>query len=133
MGAVVFVGGVGDIAAGVADAGGKDAGHFPDQVLHAPKATSGKDGPLGFLGHFSSPCSVGRLYLGFSAARFNRRSPGIAMSNMAPAIIEISCAGATRLSGAGPGNCRWLRDAISDPGHREATMSVIAPIHHINP
>jgi hypothetical protein len=53
------------------------------------------------------------------------------MSNMAPAIIEISRAGATRLSGAGPGNCRWLGYAISDPGNREATMSVIATIEQL--
>jgi uncharacterized protein len=53
------------------------------------------------------------------------------MSNMAPAIIEISRAGATRLSGAGPGNCRSLRYAISDPGNREAIMSVIATIEQL--
>jgi predicted pyridoxine 5'-phosphate oxidase superfamily flavin-nucleotide-binding protein len=50
---------------------------------------------------------------------------------MAPAIIEISRAGATRLSGAGPGNCRSLRYAISDPGNREAIMSVIATIEQL--
>src|SRR5882757_7377441 len=57
MGAVVAVGGVANVAAGIADAGRKHAGHFADQVLHAPKATSGKNGPLGFLGHFGSPGS----------------------------------------------------------------------------
>src|SRR5260370_16051421 len=103
MGAVVFVGGVGDIAAGIADAGGKDAGHFPDQVLHAPKATPGKDGALGLLGHLGSPCSPDASIWGF-------RRPG-----------STAARGRTALSRAA-GNCRWPLDAISDAGNREATM-----------
>jgi PPOX class probable FMN-dependent enzyme len=53
------------------------------------------------------------------------------MPNVATAIIDISRAGATRLSGAGHGNCRCRLDAISDPGNREAIMSVIATIEQL--
>jgi PPOX class probable FMN-dependent enzyme len=53
------------------------------------------------------------------------------MPNVATAIIDISRAGATRLSGAGHGNCRCRLDAISDAGNREAIMSVIATIEQL--
>jgi hypothetical protein len=46
MGAVVAVGGVGHVAAGVADAGPDHAGQAADQVLHAPEAAPGEHGLL---------------------------------------------------------------------------------------
>src|SRR5690606_35072765 len=46
VGAVVAVGGVGHVAAGVADAGLDDAGQLADQLLHAPEATPGQNGSL---------------------------------------------------------------------------------------
>src|SRR6185312_5515443 len=70
VGAVVAISGVPDVAAAVADPGRDDAGHFADQILHAPKAASGKHGALGLLGHFGSPCSVDRPYVGAVAAAF---------------------------------------------------------------
>src|SRR5580765_7339734 len=69
MSAVVAIGGVRNVAARIADAGGNDAGHFSDQVLHAPKATSGKNGALGLLGHVCSPFSVDAPLFGVSGGR----------------------------------------------------------------
>jgi hypothetical protein len=44
MRAVVAVGGVGNVAAGIADAGRDDAGLLADQVLHAPEtSTAGEE------------------------------------------------------------------------------------------
>src|SRR5690606_10331838 len=40
VGAVVAVGGVRDVAAGIADTAGNDAGLAPDQVLRAPEAAA---------------------------------------------------------------------------------------------
>src|SRR6185312_2619846 len=44
MGAVVAVGRVGHVAAGIAHAGGDDAGLRANQFLHAPEATAGENG-----------------------------------------------------------------------------------------
>ena len=52
VGAVVAVGGVGDVTAGVADAGGEDAGEFADEILHAPEAATGEDCAFSGGGHF---------------------------------------------------------------------------------
>ena len=46
MRAVVAVGRVGDIAAGVADSCRDHPGPLADQILHAPEATSREDGPF---------------------------------------------------------------------------------------
>ena len=54
MGAVVAVGGVGDVTARVPDSGRDDAGEVADQLLDAPEAASGEDGALGCLGHVST-------------------------------------------------------------------------------
>src|SRR5574337_221520 len=51
MVAVVAIGGVGYVAAGVTDARGNDAGLLADQVLHAPEAAAGEDGAFGESGH----------------------------------------------------------------------------------
>ncbi len=53
--AVVFVGGIGDIAAGVADAGGEDSGLFADEVLHSPEAAAGEEGTFSGGGHGGDP------------------------------------------------------------------------------
>jgi hypothetical protein len=47
--AVVAIGGVLDLAAGIADAGREDAGIAAQQVLHAPEAAPGQNGA--FFGH----------------------------------------------------------------------------------
>src|SRR3546814_12936216 len=47
MGAVVAVGRVRHVAAGIADAGRDDAGQLADQVLHAPEAATGQNSSLG--------------------------------------------------------------------------------------
>src|SRR6185437_9890086 len=47
VGAVVAVRGIGNVAAGIADARRNHAGLLADQVLHAPEAAAGKDGALG--------------------------------------------------------------------------------------
>jgi hypothetical protein len=51
--AVVAVGRVLHVAAGIADAGGDDAGFLADQVLHAPETPAGKDCALS--GHGIAP------------------------------------------------------------------------------
>ena len=51
VGAVVAVGRVGDVTAGVAHSGRDHAWPLADQVLHTPEATSGKHGPFGGLTH----------------------------------------------------------------------------------
>ena len=43
MRSVISVGRVLHVAAGIADAGGDDAGLLADQVLHAPETASGED------------------------------------------------------------------------------------------
>ena len=53
VGAVVAVGRVGDVAAGVADPGRDHAGPLADQVLHAPEAAAGQNRLLGRVGHRS--------------------------------------------------------------------------------
>src|SRR3546814_7439967 len=57
MGAVVAVGRVRHVAAGIADAGRDDAGQLADQVLHAPEAATGQNSSLGnsALGHLRYP------------------------------------------------------------------------------
>ena len=70
VGAVVAVGGVGHVAAGVADAGGDHAGLAADQVLHAPEAAAGED--CGFGGHVVSLLSSCQP----TWAREYRHSPG---------------------------------------------------------
>ncbi len=48
MGAMVAIGRVGDITAGVPDTRGNDAGHFSDQILHTPETAAGKNRPFRF-------------------------------------------------------------------------------------
>src|SRR3954447_9438035 len=51
MRAVVAIGRVGDVAAGVSDARRDDAGTLAQQVLHPPEAAARQDRRLGRLGH----------------------------------------------------------------------------------
>jgi hypothetical protein len=51
MGAVVAVGGVGDVTAGVPDSSRDHARQVANQLLDPPEAASGEDGALGCLGH----------------------------------------------------------------------------------
>lgn len=44
VGSVVAIGGVDDVAAGVADAGGNHAGLATNEVLHTPETAAGQDG-----------------------------------------------------------------------------------------
>src|SRR5438067_4272970 len=53
--AVVAIGGIGDVAAAVADPGRDHTGPLADEVLHAPEAASGEDGGLGLVGHCGAP------------------------------------------------------------------------------
>jgi hypothetical protein len=80
--AVVAVGGVGHLAAAIADAGRDHAGLAADQILHAPEAAAGEHGA--FPGHrISSSWSIRRRrrtlrnMVGARAAR-NRGWPHIA-------------------------------------------------------
>ena len=47
MSAVVAIGSVGDVPAGIPNVGFQDAGAFPDQVLHAPETSSSQNGAFG--------------------------------------------------------------------------------------
>src|SRR5829696_7767030 len=55
VGAVVAVGGVGDVAAGVAHPGREDPWALSDQVLHSPETPSGQDRLLPLLTHRFAP------------------------------------------------------------------------------
>ena len=50
MGAVIAVGRIRHVPAGISDAGLNDAGQLADQVLNAPEATTSQNGFLGHLG-----------------------------------------------------------------------------------
>ena len=50
MALMVAIGGVGHVAAGIADPRLFDAGQLANKVLHTPEAATGQDGPFG-LGH----------------------------------------------------------------------------------
>ncbi len=52
---VVAVGGVGHIAAGIADAGGHHTGDAPDQILHPPKTPACQNRGFGRVGHDLHP------------------------------------------------------------------------------
>jgi ATP-dependent helicase Lhr and Lhr-like helicase len=49
--AVVPVGGVGHVPAGVTDPGRDHAGELADEILHSPEAAAGQDGLLGLVAH----------------------------------------------------------------------------------
>ncbi|MNL71365.1 hypothetical protein D3C87_1965050 [compost metagenome] len=53
VGAMVAIGGVVHIAAGVAHPRGQYAGLAPDQILHAPETTAGQNGLFGSRRHFA--------------------------------------------------------------------------------
>ena len=74
VGAVLAVGGVGDVAARVADPGRDDAGHLADEVLHAPEAAAGEDGGLGLVAHSGAPSCCPADFN--CCASFNTRPPG---------------------------------------------------------
>src|SRR5687768_1459294 len=57
MSSVVAIGRVRHIAAGISDACVDDAGQLADQVLHAPEATTGEDGPFKLACHTNSSVS----------------------------------------------------------------------------
>jgi hypothetical protein len=54
MGAVIAIGGIGDIAAGIAHPRRQDAGLVPDQFLHAPETAARQNGAFALVAHATS-------------------------------------------------------------------------------
>jgi hypothetical protein len=95
MGAMVAIGGIVDITAGVAHTRGQHAGLAPDQILHAPETTASQNGLFGSRRHFTvlpvSQCCPLNMLVGMllPGRRVFTQAVGASISSLGPAIVFL--------------------------------------------